>query len=60
MGCMSLPGTFIHLDRHQGVLHGLIDQCVDAGHKEVNGTKQSLPVLTQQLLSLCVVAELIL
>lgn len=36
---MCLPGIFIHLDRHQGVLHGLVDQCVDAGHKEVDGTK---------------------
>lgn len=57
---MSLPGIFIHLDRHQGVFHGLVDQGVDAGHKEVNRTKQSLPILTQQLLSLCIVAKLIL
>lgn len=56
----TLPGIFIHLDRHQGVLHGLVDQCVDAGHKEVNGTKQSFSILTQQLLSLCIVAKLIL
>lgn len=56
----SVPGVLIHLDGHQCVLHGLVDQRVDAGYKEVNGAEQGLAVLTQQLLSLCVVAKLIL
>lgn len=48
------------LDGHQRILHSFIDQSVHAGHKEVDGTKQSLPVFAQQLLRLRVVSELVL
>lgn len=57
---MCSPGIFIHLDRHQCVLHGLVDKCVYAGHKEVDGAEKRFAILAEQFLCLCIVAKLIL
>ncbi len=48
------------LNGHQRILHCFVDQGVYTGHKKVDGTKQSLAVLTQQLLSFSIVPKLIL
>lgn len=55
-----LPCILIHLDGHERVFHGLVDECVYAGYEKVDGAQQSLSVLTQQFLSFCVVAKFIL
>lgn len=55
-----LPCIFIELDGHQGIFHSFVDQGVDTGHKEVYGSKQSFPILTQELLCFCIISKLIL
>lgn len=55
-----LPGILKQFNCHQSVIHGFVNQCVDTGHKEVNCTKQSLSILTQELLCLSIEPKLIL
>lgn len=55
-----VPCILIHLDGHECVLHGLVDECVDAGDEKVDGTQQGLTVLTQQFLSFCIVPKFVL
>lgn len=56
----SIPCIFVLLNRHQSIFHCFVDQCVDTGYEEVDGTKQSLAILTQQLLCFCIIPKLIL
>lgn len=56
----SIPCIFVLLDRHQSIFHCFVDQCVDTGYEEVDGAKQSLAILTQQLLCFCIIPKLIL
>lgn len=55
-----LPCVFIQLNGQQSILHCFVDQGVDTRHKEVDGTKQSLAILTQQLLCFCIIPKLVL
>lgn len=48
------------LNGHQGILHCFVDQGVDTGYEEVDGTEQSLAILTQQLLCFCIIPKLVL
>lgn len=56
----SVPGIFIQPNGHQRILHGLVDQRVDTGDEEVDGTQQGFAVLTQQLLCFCIIPKLVL
>lgn len=56
----SLPSILIQLDGHERVLHGLVHQGVNAGHKEVDGAQQGFAILAEQLLGLSIVAKLVL
>lgn len=55
-----LPCIFILLDSHQSIFHCFVDQGVDTGHKEVDGTQQSLAILTEQFLCFCIITKFIL
>lgn len=55
-----LPCVFIQLNGHQSILHCFVDQGVDTGHEEGDGTEQSLAIPTQQLLCFCIIPKLIL
>ena len=60
VGIILYPGDLVHLDSGQRVLHGLVDNCVDGAHEEVEGGQELLSIFGEISLSFCIVEKLLL